>query len=178
MRKFFLSLGFAALATISSAAAFGAPLSKEAIPAAVLQALMKDHPKAEDISAVVKKHFGQELYMLTFKELTKEKEPVDTEANEQAAPVYKDVVEERIEIYRKNGSFFVSAERVDNANRMSVLAYENLKKAFPSYTIEKAVMVINPNGPGEEFDLIINSAGEKWAVTIDRKSEVALKEKE
>ena len=65
-------------------------LSKDAIPASILDQLFKRHPNAMDITAEKKTHFKQALYEVSFK-AEKDKE-VD------------------IELFRENGRFFVNAD--------------------------------------------------------------------
>ena len=49
---------------------------------------------------------------------------------------------------------------------------EKLKAAFNNYRIKEAVLVVNPNGAGEEFDLVLETAGKDWNVMIDKKGNV------
>ena len=122
-------------------------LSKDAIPTPILDQLFKRHPNAMDITAEKKTHFKQALYEVTFK-AEKDKE-VD------------------IELFRENGRFFVNADNVTTANMIPATGYDNLKAAFGTYTIKEAILVVNPNGPGEEYDLIVTSSGTDWSVMID-----------
>ena len=122
-------------------------LSKDAIPTSILDQLFKRHPNAMDITAEKKTHFKQALYEVTFK-AEKDKE-VD------------------IELFRENGRFFVNADNVTTANMMPATGYDNLKAAFGTYTIKEAILVVNPNGPGEEYDLIVTSSDTDWSVMVD-----------
>ena len=154
MRKKFLNLIFLVL-TLSSVSVSAELLGKDAIPAPVLDQLYKRHPNAIDISAEKKVHFKQDLYEIFFK-LEKDKET-------------------NIELYRTNGRFFVNADDVTTSNMMPPASYDSLKAAFDPYTIKEAILVVNPNGAGEEYDLTINSSGVDWSVIIDYKGNISHK---
>ena len=146
MRNKSLNLGFVVLSLLS-VTVNAELLSKDAIPASILDQLFKRHPNAMDITAEKKTHFKQAFYEVSFK-AEKDKE-VD------------------IELFRENGRFFVNADNVTTANMMPATGYDNLKAAFGPYTIKEAILVVNPNGPGEEYDLIVTSSGTDWSVMID-----------
>jgi hypothetical protein len=157
MRNYFLILGFLVLA-LSSVAANAEAVAKDAIPTPVLEQFYKKHPNAIDISATKKTHFKQALYEITFKE-EKDKEAF-------------------IELYRaNNGHFFVNADNVQGANMMPAVAYDNLKAVFDTYTIKDAILVVNPNGAGEEYDLVVNASGNDWSVVVDRTGAITQKER-
>ncbi|MDD5460441.1 MAG: hypothetical protein PHG00_02230 [Methylococcales bacterium] len=157
MRYYFLNVGFLVL-SLSSVSAGAEILNKEAIPSQVLDQLYKRHPNAMDISAEKKTHFKQSLYEITFKE-EKDKEKI-------------------IELYRDNGHFFISGDNVQGANMMPSTVYDNLKAAFGAYTIKNAILVVNPNGVGEEYDLTVNASGNDWSVVVDRAGNIIQKERE
>ncbi|MCX7097997.1 MAG: hypothetical protein NTV43_08870 [Methylococcales bacterium] len=157
MRNHFLNLGFLILA-LSSAAVDAEILSKDAIPSQVLDQLYKRHPNAIDVSAEKKTHFKRELFEVSFKE-EKDKEKI-------------------IELYRPTGRFFVNADDVTASNMMPAAAYDNLKAAFDTYTIKEAILVVNPNGIGEEYDLTVTASGNDWSVIIDRTGSIAQKERD
>jgi len=157
MRNNFFNLGFLVLA-LSSISANAEILAKDAIPAKILDQFYKRHPNAIDIAAEKKTHFKQALYEITFKE-EKDKEKI-------------------IELYRENGRFFVNADDVTGANMMPAIAYDNLKAAFDTYTIKDTILVVNPNGVGEEYDLTVNASGNDWSVIVDHKGNITQKERE
>jgi hypothetical protein len=157
MRNKFLNLGFLVLA-LSSISANAEILDKEAIPAPIKDQFYKRHPNAIDVSAEKKTHFKQALYEITFKE-EKDKEPI-------------------IELYRNNGRFFVNGDNVTTSNMMSPVAYDNLKAAFGTYTIKDAILVVNPNGVGEEYDLTVNTSGNNWSVIVDHNGNITQKERD
>ncbi len=157
MRNNFLNMGFLVL-VLSSVCANAEILSKDAIPPQIMDQFYKRHPNAIDISAEKKTHFKQSLYEITFKE-EKDKEKL-------------------IELYRENGHFFVNADNVQGANMMPAVAYDNLKSAFDTYTIKDAILVVNPNGVGEEYDLTINASGNDWSVVVDHAGNIIQKERD
>ena len=157
MRNYFLIPGFLVLA-LSSVSANAEAVAKDAIPTPVLEQFYKKHPNAIDISATKKTHFKQALYEITFKE-EKDKEAF-------------------IELYRaNNGHFFVNADNVQGANMMPAVAYDNLKAVFDTYTIKDAILVVNPNGAGEEYDLVVNASSNDWSVVVDRTGAITQKER-
>ena len=157
MRNNLLNLGFLVLA-LSSISANAEILGKDAIPTKILEQFYKKHPNAIEISAEKKIHFKQALYEITFKE-EKDKEKL-------------------IELYRENGRFFVNADDVTTSNMMPPVSYDNLKAAFDAYTIKEAVLVVNPNGVGEEYDLTVNASGNDWSVIVDQNGNITQKERD
>ena len=154
MRNKFLSLGLIVL-SISSVSAYAEVITKETIPAPVLDQFYKKHPNALDVIAEKKTHFKQGLIQISYKE-EKDKEVF-------------------IELYRTNGKIFVSADDVTASNVMPAVALDNLKAAFNKYSIKKTILVPNPNGVGEDYDLIVNAAGVDWSVVIDYKGNIIQK---
>jgi len=154
MRNKFLSLGLMVL-SMSSTAVFAEEISKSAIPAPVLDSFYIRHPNALDMTAEKKTHFKQGLIQISFKE-EKDKEVF-------------------IELYRTNGKIFVSADDVTASNVMPAVALDNLKAVFNTYSIKKTLLVPNPNGVGEDYDLIVNADGVDWSVVIDYKGNIIQK---
>jgi hypothetical protein len=157
MRNNFLNLGFLVL-VLFSVSTYAEVVAKDAIPPKIMDQLYKRHPNAMDISAEKKTHFKQALYKITFKE-EKDKETI-------------------IELYRDNGRFFVNGNNVQGANMMPAVGYDNLKAAFDTYTIKDAILVVNPNGVGEEYDLTVNASGNDWHVTVDHAGNITQKERD
>jgi len=139
----------------SSISLHAAELTKEQLPEKITSHFAKKHPKAVDLVISEKKHFGQGLYEISFKE---DKEEVSV-------------------FYRKNGHFYVSAEKIYAFNIIPSVVTNGLKAAFPDYKITAAQLVINPNAAGEEYELMISSAGSMWAVSLDGKGTIIGKEK-
>lgn len=133
----------------------------QSVPKKVMDAFQQRHPNALDVSTTVDKHFNQELIKVAYK-------------------VDKEEKEKHIEVYRPNGHFFINAIRIQavkDSTLMPAIAHENLKAAFPSYEVNSATLIPNPNGAGEEFDLTITSAESRWHIVIDRKGAMTTKEK-
>ena len=153
MHNFLLTLIFT-LTVMAAPLSFAEGGEEGAIPEKVLSALYKKHPNALDITARPKKHFGQELYEIAF----------------------KDGEEKLIELYRAQGAFYVNAPLIDPSGMIPSSAFDNLKAAFGQYEIKQAILVVNPNGPGEEYDLTVNSSGAGWHVSIDGEGKIIGKE--
>jgi hypothetical protein len=165
MRNYFFNPGFLVLALLS-VSANAEVLGKDAIPPQIMDQFYKRHPNAIDISAEKKTHFKQALYEVTFKE-EKDKEKEKEKEKEKV-----------IELYRENGHFFVNADNVTTSNMMPAVAYDNLKAAFDTYTVKEAILVVNPNGVGEEYDLTVNASGNDWSVVVDHKGNITQKERD
>ena len=157
MRNFFSNLGIIVLA-MASVSVNAEILGKDAIPPKILDQFYKRHPNAIDITAEKKIHFKQSLYEISFKE------------GEDKAKI--------IELYRDNGRFFVNGDNVTTSNMMPSVAYDNLKTDFGTYTIKEAIMVVNPNGIGEEYDLTVSASGQDWSVVVDYKGNITQKERD
>ena len=156
MRNIFRILTSAILTLSSASILAGTVLTKEQIPEKVLVGFDKKHPNAIEVTAQPKKHFGQDLFLITYKA--------------QKAEDPKQVV-----YFRTNGNLFVNGNDVatgQNSVRMPETAYNNLKSEFGEYSINNAISIINPNGIGEEFDLVITANGKTWHVSLDRDGKI------
>jgi len=153
MRNFILNLVFSIMSLVS-VSSYAETMDKEALPEKVLTNLYKRHPDALDITARPEKHFNQDLYEIFFKEGE----------------------ESLIELYRVNGSFFVNAVLIDASELVPPSAYENLKAAFGDYKVKRAILVVNPNGPGEEYDFTVDAGGRIWNVLLDTNGNIISKE--
>jgi hypothetical protein len=122
-------------------------IGKDGLPTAVIDQIYKKHPNALDISAERKTHFSQELLKV----------------------YYKEGEEKFVEYYRPDGHFFVSGLIIAADDMMFTDSKEKLKADFKDYHIKQAVLVVNPNGAGEEFDVVLETAGKAWNVLIDKK---------
>ena len=131
-------------------------IGKDGLPTAVIDQIYKKHPNALDISAERKTHFSQELLKV----------------------YYKEGEEKFVEYYRPDGHFFVSGLIIAADDMMFTDSKEKLKADFKDYHIKQAVLVVNPNGAGEEFDLVLETAGKAWNVLIDKKGNMAKTEVE
>ncbi|MCL7421431.1 MAG: hypothetical protein M8364_11065 [Methylobacter sp.] len=150
MRKYLLNLGFLVLAMPAFAV-----VAKEAIPEKIMARIHEQHPNAADIEAERKTHFGQTVYEIHF----------------------KDGESDLIELYRENGHFYVSGEKIDAMNLMPEAVDANLKAEFTTFEIKEAILIVNPNGPGEEYDLTVVSNNQEWSLTINGKGNIIKKER-
>lgn len=139
----------------TSVASFSEVLIKDDIPEVVLENLLKKHPNALDIRARPKKHFDQDLYLVFFKEGD----------------------EKLIELYRSKGAFFVNGAMIEASGLVPEVTFQNLKSAFNDYEIIETILVVNPNGPGEEYDMTLTAAGQEWSVSLDTNGNILSKEK-
>ena len=125
-------------------------IEKESIPGAIMDQIYKKHPNALDFSAEKKTHFSQELMKV----------------------YYKEGEEKFVEYYRPDGHFFVSGLIIAADDMMFTDSKEKLKADFKDYHVKQAVLIVNPNGAGEEFDVVLETAGKDWNVLIDKKGNV------
>lgn len=161
MRHHLSTLSCVALTLFSVSAFAGVVIAKDAIPEKILANFNKKHPNAINVAAETKTHFGQELYLIAFKEA-------------------KESDERSIAYYRVNGHFYVNGDEIDTSKtsiEMPPASYENLKNTFGNYDIKEAILVVNPNGQGEEFDLVVDASGEIWHIALDRNGNITEKEK-
>ncbi|MGZ8918960.1 MAG: hypothetical protein ACXW0T_12130 [Methylobacter sp.] len=149
MHKYFLNLSLFIWA-ISSISVNAEIITKENIPEKIMTEVYKRHPDALKITAEQKKHFGQELYEIYIKE---------GENN-------------LIELYRPTGHFYVSGQKIEGFKMLPSEVEDNLKAAFTTYEIKEAILIPNPNGSGEEYDLLVNSSGNTYSVSVDGKGNI------
>ncbi len=160
MRHYFSTFSCVVLTLFSVSAFAGVVIAKDAIPEKILASFNKKHPNAIDVTAEAKKHFGQELYLIAYKEA-------------------KESDERSIVYYRVNGNFYVNGDEIDTSKssvEMPPASYENLKTTFGDYDIKEAVLVVNPNAAGEEFDLVVAASGTTWHISLDRTGNIIQKE--
>lgn len=146
MRKLLLSLCLIFLPLSVNAEVIG----KDGIPNAIIDQIYKKHPNALDFTVEKKTHFSQDLLKI----------------------YYKEGEEKFVDYYRPDGHFFVSGLIIAADDMMFTDSKERLKAAFNDYHIKQAVLVVNPNGAGEEFDVVLETAGKPWNVLIDKKGNV------
>lgn len=146
MHKILLSLCFIFLTLSVNAEDIG----KEGISSAITDQIYKKHPNALDFKAEKKTHFSQELLKI----------------------YYKEGEEKFVDYYKPDGHFYVSGVIIAADDMMFTDSKEKLKAAFNDYHVKQAVLVVNPNGVGEEFDVVLETAGKAWNVLIDKKGNV------
>jgi hypothetical protein len=150
MQKTFLSL----ILLIISNFSYAEILEQNAIPQSIMDEIYKKHSGALSFTAEKTAHFGQELYKVH----------------------YKDGEEKFVDYYRPDGRLFVSGHIIAADDMMFTDSKEKLKAEFNDYDITNAILVVNPNGTGEEFDIILESGGKNWNVLIDKKGNLQKKE--
>jgi hypothetical protein len=132
---------------IMSSWAYAERIEKDNIPVGIIDQIYKKHPKALDFSAEKKVHFSQDLLKI----------------------YYKEGEEKFVDYYRPDGHFYVSGLVIAADDLMFSDSKEKLKAEFNDYHIKQAVLIVNPNGVGEEFDVVLETAGKDWNVLIDKK---------
>jgi hypothetical protein len=142
----------AALYIAVSGAASAKDISAEQIPRAVMDKFSKMYPDAKDIAAETITHFNMPLIKIAFK---KGDEP-------------------EIEYYRPAGTFFVNGFDV-NEDEIPLEVQQSLKKEFPDYRLKAASLIVNPNGPGREYEVDIATAGSDWEIVADENGEIISK---
>ncbi|MGZ8097181.1 MAG: hypothetical protein ACXWUD_13155 [Methylosarcina sp.] len=65
---------------------------------------------------------------------------------------------------------------IDASGMVPPAAFDNLKAEFSNYEIKEAMLVVNPNGPGEEYDFTVSSSGSEWNVSVDGEGKIISKE--
>jgi len=125
-------------------------IDKEGIPVTIMDQIYKKHPNALDFKAERRTHFSQDLLKI----------------------YYKEGEEKFVDYYRPDGHFFVSGLLIAADDMMFTDSKEKLKTEFKDYHIKQAVLVVNPNGAGEEFDVILETGGKDWNVVINKKGDV------
>jgi hypothetical protein len=169
MKKLFCA---ALCLAISSVSVQAKQISKEQLPAKAIAHFNKKHPKVSKLVITEQKHFGQALYELSFTEELTIKVP-----DEKGTKLKDKVSQEEVSLfYRTNGHFFVDAEKIYAFNIIPSVVINGLKDAFPDYKMTAAQLVINPNGVGEEYEVMITSLGNPWSVSIDSKGVIISKE--
>lgn len=126
-------------------------MEADKIPVQITDQIYKKHPNAVNITAEKKTHFSQDLLKI----------------------FYKEGEEKYVEYYRPNGHFFVSGHIIAADDMMFTDSKEKLKAEFKDYKVKEAVLVVNPNGTGEEFDVVLETSGKAWNVLIDKKGNLA-----
>ncbi len=127
-----------------------------AIPDKVRASILKRHPQAQDLQASHETHFGQQLIEVRFKDAEDDL---------------------KHELFRADGALFANEILLANGLEISPEVTKVLAANFAGYRLEKAELVINPNGVGEEYELYIAIDGVKWKVAINDKGTVLSKDR-
>lgn len=163
------------LAAGSSASLQAKQLTKDQLPEKIRTHFAKKHPKVTNLVITEEKHFGQALYELDFVEELTIKVPDEKDVKGQK--LKDQVAQEKTAVfYRQNGHFFVNSEKIEAFNIIPGVVINGLKAAFPEYKMTAAQLIPNPNGPGEEYEVVITASGGTWRVSIDSKGGIISKE--
>ncbi|MDD5277601.1 MAG: hypothetical protein PHR16_16165 [Methylovulum sp.] len=118
------------------------------IPGEISRDILKRHPTAKDMQASYETHFGVNLLEVSFKD----------EADEKF-----------LELFTAKGHLYVNEQLIGNLGEVSPLAIDALKKEFPKYDLNKAELIVNPNGVGEEYEVYLSAEGSDWKVSVNDK---------
>ncbi len=135
----------------SALSAYAEVIEKEGIPNTIIDKIYKKHANAVDLTAERKSHFSQDLLKV----------------------YYKEGEDKFVDYFRPDGHFFVSGLLIAADDMMFTDSKEKLKAEFNDYKIKQAILVVNPNGAGEEYDVVLETQGKAWDVIIDKKGNLA-----
>lgn len=128
------------------------------VPDKVRASILKRHPTAQELQTNgYETHFGQKLLEVTFVE------------EGSTTPI--------IELYRSSGHLFAAEVAVADLNAVPSDVRDAISKAFPDSQMKKAEMMVNPNGAGEEHEILLLTGGDMWRVIVNHKSEIISKER-
>ncbi|MGR8932440.1 MAG: hypothetical protein ACU836_17585 [Gammaproteobacteria bacterium] len=149
------------LATLFSLAAFSVALTAQAdptigIPDKVRENIVKRHPGAYEMDAEYETHFGQKLIEVSFK---------DESGNKST------------ELFTSKGHLFTGEEKLNGLSAVSPAAIAILEKEFPKYMLQKAELIVNPNGVGEEYEIYLHANGSDWKVYVSQRGVINEKER-
>lgn len=150
MYKLLLFICFLLLSPVSFAE------GADGIPQSILDQIYKKHPNAADFTVEKKNHYSQDLLKIH----------------------YKEGEEKYVDYFRPDGHYFVAGHLIAADDMMFTDSKEKLKAEFNDYKIRDAVLIVNPNGNGEEFDVLLENGGKLYAVLIDKKGNIEKSEVE
>ncbi|MGD0958707.1 MAG: hypothetical protein ABSB19_02740 [Methylomonas sp.] len=124
------------------------------IPEKVKADILKRHPKAIDMQASHEIHFKRHLLEVSFKE----------EGNND--PI--------LELFREDGHLFTNELLVEDLSLGEAPAAVKtaLEENFAGYRVDKAEMIANPNGAGEEYEIYLQASNVNWKVSVTEKGEI------
>jgi hypothetical protein len=127
-----------------------------AIPDKAKASILKRHPQAQDLQVSQETHFGNPLLSISFKS-----------ANDEIVQ----------ELFRPNGVLFTNKLPLENPLELPATVSAALDAQFSNHHIQKAELVVNPNGVGEEYVIYIEGAGGNWLVISTDKGEITSKQR-
>ena len=127
------------------------------IPEKVKADIIKRHPKALDLQASHETHFKRHLLEVSFKE----------EGSD----------EQILELFREDNHLFTNELLLDDLSEAPETVKDSLQKNFAGYKVQKAEMIANPNGHGEEYEIYLLAGGVNWKVSVNEKGEIVEQQK-
>jgi hypothetical protein len=115
------------------------------IPQKVTQNIFKRHPAASDLHASHEIHFGQHLLEVGYK-------------NQSGQTIQ--------ELFTEQGHLFTNELLIEDLAEIYPAVLAALNREFPQHRINKAELIGNPNGIGEEYDIYLTANGTDWKVSI------------
>lgn len=123
------------------------------IPAKAKAAILKRNPQAQDFQAQAETHFGNKLIEVSYK--------ADAAQEERT-----------LELFTPTGLLLTNEVLMEGYDQMPPPVFSALKTQFGDFKIEKAELIGNPNGAGEEYDIYILSQANHWRVSITDKGQI------
>ena len=122
-----------------------------AVPEKAKANILKRHPDAHDLQASEERHFGINLVEVSYK-----------------------IVDEKVvkELFSPTGYLFTNEISLGDPNEVVPAVKDSLTKAFPSLQMQKAEMISNPNGVGEEYEVYLTSGGAQWKVMVNGQGDI------
>lgn len=154
MQKFLVST----LAAIALTVAFttnAEPVATARIPEKVSSNILKRHPKAQNMQAAYETHFGQKLLEVRFKD-------------ESGLEI--------MELFDGKDHLYTNKVLVENLTDIFPPVIASLKQAFPEHSVQKAELIANPNGAGEEYEVYLTANGGNWKVLLNEHGEIQSKQ--
>lgn len=115
------------------------------IPEAVKQDILQRHPAAKDLQGSHETHFGERLLEVGYKDETGQT---------------------ILELFTSHGHLFTNELLIEDLDEIQPPVIASLKREFPHYEIQKAELIGNPNGSGEEYEIYLKADGRDWKVSI------------
>lgn len=140
--------------SLFSVAAIAEPDQSVPVPEKVSASILKRHPHAQELQASRESHFGVQLLEVRFK--TDTDEPIQ-------------------ELFTLSGHLFTRELPMIGLSELTPAAMETLQQ-LPHYQLKKAERIANPNGAGEEYELLLHMDGADWKIVIDDKGKLVQKQ--
>ncbi|AEG00086.1 hypothetical protein [Methylomonas methanica] len=130
---------------VLAVAAHAEAIHPASIPEIVKRDIMKRHPSAQNLQGSHETHFGKKLLEVSYKD-----------ADGQTL----------LELFTSHGDLFTNEILIEDIDEIQPRVIARLKKEFQQYAIQKAELIGNPNGVGEEYEIYLKAAGRNWKISI------------